>query len=70
VGVVGGAIALLVLVGDVKTTWSFSAFNVLIHSDKSTGIGVAAAIIISGSTPRAMAISNFFLPGLNPRLLI
>jgi basic amino acid/polyamine antiporter, APA family len=31
VGVVGGAIALLVLIGDVKTTWSFSAFNVLIY---------------------------------------
>ncbi|OCR00594.1 amino acid permease [Oscillatoriales cyanobacterium USR001] len=31
VGVVGVAIALLVLIGDVKTTWSFSAFNVLIY---------------------------------------
>ncbi len=29
--VVGVAIALLVLIGDVKTTWSFSAFNVLIY---------------------------------------
>ncbi len=29
--VVGVAIALLVLVGNVKTTWSFSAFNVLIY---------------------------------------
>jgi APA family basic amino acid/polyamine antiporter len=29
--VVGGAIALLVLLGNVKTTWSFSAFNVLIY---------------------------------------
>ncbi|MBD1835816.1 amino acid permease [Cyanobacteria bacterium FACHB-472] len=29
--VVGIAIALLVLVGNVKTTWSFSAFNVLIY---------------------------------------
>ena len=29
------------------------------HSDKSTGIGVAAAIIIRGSTPRAIATSNF-----------
>lgn len=29
--VVGGAIALLVLMGNVKTTWSFSAFNVLIY---------------------------------------
>jgi APA family basic amino acid/polyamine antiporter len=29
--VVGIAIALLVMVGDVKTTWSFSAFNVLIY---------------------------------------
>jgi len=28
---VGGAIALLVLLGNVKTTWSFSAFNVLIY---------------------------------------
>ncbi|MEM1171463.1 MAG: APC family permease [Cyanobacteria bacterium P01_H01_bin.35] len=28
---VGVAIALLVLIGDVKTTWSFSAFNVLIY---------------------------------------
>jgi basic amino acid/polyamine antiporter, APA family len=28
---VGGAIALLVLVGNIKTTWSFSAFNVLIY---------------------------------------
>ena len=30
------------------------------HSDKSTGMGVAAAIIIKGSTPNAIAISNFF----------
>jgi APA family basic amino acid/polyamine antiporter len=29
--VVGVAIALLVLLGNVKTTWSFSAFNVLIY---------------------------------------
>ncbi len=29
--VVGVAIAFLVLIGDVKTTWSFSAFNVLIY---------------------------------------
>ncbi len=29
--VVGGAIALLVLLGNVKTTWSFSAFSVLIY---------------------------------------
>ncbi len=29
--VVGVAIAILVLIGDVKTTWSFSAFNVLIY---------------------------------------
>jgi basic amino acid/polyamine antiporter, APA family len=29
--VVGGAIALLVLIGNVKTTWSFSAFNVLVY---------------------------------------
>ncbi len=29
--VVGVAIALLVLVGNVKTTWSFSAFSVLIY---------------------------------------
>lgn len=29
--VVGGAIAFLVLLGNVKTTWSFSAFNVLIY---------------------------------------
>ncbi len=29
--VVGAAIALLVLLGNVKTTWSFSAFNVLIY---------------------------------------
>ncbi|MBD0311124.1 MAG: amino acid permease, partial [Microcoleus sp. T1-bin1] len=29
--VVGIAIALLVLLGNVKTTWSFSAFNVLIY---------------------------------------
>ncbi|GAA6622550.1 APC family permease [Scytonema sp. NUACC26] len=29
--VVGIAIALLVLIGNVKTTWSFSAFNVLIY---------------------------------------
>ncbi|OZH53429.1 amino acid permease [Hydrocoleum sp. CS-953] len=29
--VVGIAIAFLVLIGDVKTTWSFSAFNVLIY---------------------------------------
>jgi APA family basic amino acid/polyamine antiporter len=28
---VGGAIAFLVLLGNVKTTWSFSAFNVLIY---------------------------------------
>ncbi|MBD2595827.1 amino acid permease [Nostoc spongiaeforme FACHB-130] len=28
---VGGAIALLVLLGNVKTTWSFSAFSVLIY---------------------------------------
>lgn len=28
---VGGAIGLLVLLGNVKTTWSFSAFNVLIY---------------------------------------
>ncbi|WGV24099.1 APC family permease [Halotia branconii] len=29
--VVGGAIAVLVLLGNVKTTWSFSAFSVLIY---------------------------------------
>ncbi|ABG49601.1 amino acid permease-associated region [Trichodesmium erythraeum IMS101] len=29
--IVGVAIACLVLIGDVKTTWSFSAFNVLIY---------------------------------------
>jgi APA family basic amino acid/polyamine antiporter len=29
--VVGVAIAALVMIGDVKTTWSFSAFNVLIY---------------------------------------
>ncbi|YAF98536.1 MAG: APC family permease [Nodularia sp. CChRGM 3473] len=29
--IVGGAIALLVLLGNVKTTWSFSAFSVLIY---------------------------------------
>ena len=28
---IGGAIALLTLVGDVKTTWSFSAFTVLVY---------------------------------------
>jgi APA family basic amino acid/polyamine antiporter len=28
---VGGAIASLVLIGNVKTTWSFSAFTVLIY---------------------------------------
>ncbi|MBE9180973.1 amino acid permease [Oculatella sp. LEGE 06141] len=31
VWLVGGAIAVLVLVGNVKTTWSFSAFTVLIY---------------------------------------
>ncbi len=31
VGLVGTGITLLTLIGDVKTTWSFSAFNVLIY---------------------------------------
>jgi APA family basic amino acid/polyamine antiporter len=31
VAVMGGVIAALVLVGNVKTTWSFSAFNVLLY---------------------------------------
>lgn len=31
VAIIGVAIALLVLIGDVKTTWSFSAFTVLIY---------------------------------------
>jgi APA family basic amino acid/polyamine antiporter len=29
--IMGGAIALLVLIGDVKVTWSFSAFSVLVY---------------------------------------
>jgi APA family basic amino acid/polyamine antiporter len=31
VGLVGAAIAGLALIGDVKTTWSFSAFTVLVY---------------------------------------
>jgi basic amino acid/polyamine antiporter, APA family len=31
VGIMGSVIGVLVLVGNVKTTWSFSAFNVLIY---------------------------------------
>ena len=34
---VGGAIALLVLLGNVKTTWSFSAFSVLVYYALTNG---------------------------------
>ena len=54
------AIALLILIGDVKTTWSFSAFNVLIYY----AITNFAALQLSPSESRA---DSFFV-GAVPRV--
>ncbi|MGB7712911.1 MAG: hypothetical protein WBL95_25815 [Microcoleus sp.] len=54
------AIALLILVGDVKTTWSFSAFNVLIYY----AITNFAALQLSPSESRAVS----FFVGAVPRV--
>ncbi len=64
VGVVGAAILLMVLLGDVRATWSFSAFTVLIYY----GITNLAALRLSSEQrlyPRWVAVAGllscFFL---------